>query len=308
MKPLTKRMFAALLLLFFTVLPALAQGQAFDVKLWLNGLPNSNGQDGGSYDISDPEYKPAMRVFLPAKDKSTGRAILCIPGGGYARTSYVNYTKTWIPFYLGHGIAVITLHYRIPKGKCEVTLSDAYEAMRMVKTYAKEWNIDPENIGIQGLSAGGHLASSLVTHAPENLRPAFQILIYPVISFDKQYDFIHQGSRDNFIGKDPVPAKKASKKEKNAYRKAQAHVDSLAVLYSNEKQVSKNDPRAFIAASDDDKLVMNSILYYSALHRKGVPAELHIYPSGGHGWHIDDGKFPYSDLVKDELLKWLSSF
>ena len=287
---------------------AKAQQAPFDVKLWENGLPNSNGHDGGSYAMDDKNYKPVIRVFLPEKEIATGRAIVCYPGGGYAQTSPERYSQTWAPFYNKLGIAFIALHYRVPHRQPEVTISDALEAFAQTRKHAKEWNINPEDIGIQGVSAGGHLASTVATHFQDSTKAAFQILIYPVISFEDAY--VHQGSRSNFIGTKPILKEGVTAMEKQKYEKELAKYNELKELYSNEKQVSNKTPRAFIAASNDDKLAMNSILYYTALHNNQVPVVLHVHASGGHGWHINEagGKFVYSKLVEDELTGWLNSF
>ena len=136
----------------------------------------------------------------------------------------------------------------------------------MVRDSAGVWNLNPYDIGIMGSSAGGHLASTIATHTRPELRPDFQILFYPVITMDKSYT--HMGSHDNLLGKDAS--------------------GELETAFSNEKQVTKETPRAFIAYSDDDKTVppANGVNYYLSLHKNHVPAVLHIYASGGHGWGI----------------------
>ena len=146
---------------------------------------------------------------------------------------------------------------------------DAQQAMRMVREKASQWNIQPNKIGIMGFSAGGHLAATLSTHFEKNTRPDFSVLIYPVISMDK--NITHMGSRNNLVGKHPT--------------------DDMIKLYSNELQVTANTPPSFlIHASDDDAVpVENSLLYYQALHKNNVPTELHIYPKGGHGFGLANG-------------------
>lgn len=285
-----------------------AQEAYFEVKLWEQGLPNTNGSDFGGYGPDEVNYKPTMRVFLPQKPIANGKAIVCFPGGGYAQTNPERYGETWAPFYNKLGIAFIVLHYRMPKGKSAVTISDAIEAYKQTKLHAKEWGINPDKIGIQGVSAGGHLASTLATHYQEKLNFPFQILIYPVITLQDPYT--HKGSRDNFIGKMPEPKLPSTKASRQAYLQAKEKYNRLKNYYSNELQVTARTPRAFIAASDDDRLAMNSILYYAALNKNKVPAVLHSYPSGGHGWHINtkDDKFAFAGLVEAELKAWLESF
>lgn len=182
---------------------------------------------------------------------------------------------------------MIVLKYRMPKGDRTLPISDAEAAMKMVRDSADVWNLNPNDIGIMGSSAGGHLASTIATHAPEALRPNFQILFYPVITMDKS--FTHMGSHDNLLGKD-------------------ASAD-LEKEFSNEKQVTKETPRAFIVYSDDDKVVppANGVNYYLALNKKGVPSVLHIYPTGGHGWGIRED-FLYKSEMQNRLTSWLRSF
>ena len=159
--------------------------------------------------------------------------------------------------------------------------------MKTVRDSADVWNLNPNDIGIMGSSAGGHLASTIATHAKPELRPNFQILFYPVITMDKSYT--HMGSHNNLLGKDASA--------------------ELETEYSNEKQVTKDTPRAFIVYSDDDKVVppANGVNYYLALNKNNVPSVLHIYPSGGHGWGIRED-FLYKSEMLNELTSWLRSF
>ena len=269
--------------------PVVAQCTAkeFNVDLWTNGLPNTNGIDHTPFDDNTQNYKPSLRVFLPQKEVSTGRIIIACPGGAYGGLAYNHEGYDWAPFFNELGIAFAVLKYRMPRGVKEVPFSDAEEAIRLVKEKAKEWNINPADIGIMGSSAGGHLASTIATHIKQDLRPAFQVLFYPVITMDKS--FTHMGSRDNLLGKD------VSQK--------------LEELYSNEKQVTSETPRAFIVFSDDDDAVptKNGAYYYLALKEKKVPASLYIYPSGGHGWGCNKD-FKYHKEMQQDLKAWLASF
>ena len=285
-----------------------AQSSVIEVKLWENGLPNSNGHDDGGYGLHDSNYKPIIQAYLPDPEKATGRAIVCFPGGGYLQSQPDHYANDWAPYYNELGIALIVLHYRLPYHHPEVTISDAMEAFRQTRLHAKQWHINPEDIGLQGLSAGGHLASTLATHYQDSLRAAFQVLIYPVISFEDPY--AHTGSRSNFIGEAPVLEANASEADKKAFAINKAAYDKKVALYSNEKQVSQHTPRTFLAVSQNDRLVSNSVLFYQALIQHQVPAVLHTYPTGGHGWHIHvkNNKFEYADLVAAELKAWLASF
>lgn len=251
--------------------------------LLLTGLQVSAQSTPKPFDIE----QPSLRVFLPAPELATGRAVVACPGGGYSGLAVNHEGYDWAPYFNKQGIALIVLKYRMPKGDRTLPISDAEAAMKMVRDSADVWNLNPNDIGIMGSSAGGHLASTIATHAPEALRPNFQILFYPVITMDKS--FTHMGSHDNLLGKD-------------------ASVD-LEKEFSNEKQVTKETPRAFIVYSDDDKVVppANGVNYYLALNKKGVPSVLHIYPTGGHGWGIRED-FLYKSEMQNELTSWLRSF
>ena len=251
--------------------------------LLLTGLQVSAQSTPKPFDIE----QPSLRVFLPAPELATGRAVVACPGGGYSGLAVNHEGYDWAPYFNKQGIALIVLKYRMPKGDRTLPISDAEAAMKMVRDSADVWNLNPNDIGIMGSSAGGHLASTIATHAPEALRPNFQILFYPVITMDKS--FTHMGSHDNLLGKD-------------------ASAD-LEKEFSNEKQVTKETPRAFIVYSDDDKVVppANGVNYYLALNKKGVPSVLHIYPTGGRGWGIRED-FLYKSEMQNELTSWLRSF
>lgn len=230
---------------------------------------------------------PEIAVFLPSKKTATGQAVIICPGGGYAYLSY-NWEGTDVAKLLNaKGIAAIVLKYRLPNSKSNITpnlspLMDAKRAMRIVRANADKWNIKKNNIGIMGFSAGGHLASTLATHFDEgdmqsrdsieqqSSRPDFAVLIYPVISMTKK--IMHTGSRNNLIGDHPD--------------------STLSNLYSNELQVTKQTPPTFLLHATDDRTVPveNSLLFYQALRDNGVPAEMHIFPSGGHGFGLAIGK------------------
>lgn len=263
------------------------QGEPFIIDLWENGLPNSNGMESKGYDDKKYNFKPSIRVYLPVNTSAPTKAVVICPGGGYNHLAIRHEGYDWGAFFNAHGIAAIVLKYRTPYGNHEVPVSDAYEAIRLTKEHANEWNINPDCIGIMGSSAGGHLASTVATHATENLKPAFQILFYPVITMDPE--LTHNGSRKRFLGENPT--------------------EEMEKLYSNEFQVKEDTPRAFIVLSDDDKTVkpINSIKYYTALKEKNVPAAMYIYPDGGHGWGIK-GSFKYQAEMLIELKTWLLTF
>jgi len=234
---------------------------------------------------NEDNYNPFIRVFLPAKEKSTRRAVVICPGGGYSGVAIGYEGYSWANYFNKQGIVAIVLKYRLPKGNYKIPVSDAEAALKMVNDSAKVWNINPDDVGIMGFSAGGHLAATIATHTLAPLKPKFQILYYPVITMDKTYT--HMGSHDNLIGKD------ASKE--------------LEDLYSNEKQINKDTPPAFIVLTAVDQIVApdNGINYYRELIRKGVFATLHIYPTGAHG-SCSNESYKYYDEILSELSMWLS--
>ncbi len=258
-------------------MPVCAQ-QKFEMNLWPQGAPNSNG---------DAADSAKVWVYLPKKEAATGRAVVICPGGGYSHLAMSHEGHDWAPFFNNMGIAAVVLKYRMPHGNREVPVSDAEEAMRLVRRNAQSWGVDAQDVGIMGSSAGGHLASTIATQATGDAAPDFQILFYPVITM--MPDITHKGSHDNFLGPE------AKKKDEHKY--------------SNDLQVSRVTPRAYIALSDDDHVVLpaNGVNYYIELYRHDVPATLHVYPSGGHGWGNRDS-FMFHNEMQLDLKAWLRSF
>jgi acetyl esterase/lipase len=283
-----KKILFFMLSFLISTLKLSAQQEAFNMDLWPNGLPNSNGIDQSQpYDDSKQNFKPSIRVFLPDADKATGLAVVCCPGGGYSHLAMDHEGYEWASFFNERGIALIVLKYRMPHANPDVPISDAKEALRVVRENAQKWNIDPQKVGIMGSSAGGHLASTVSTHSDMLTAPAFQILFYPVITMDPA--FTHLGSHNNLLGK-------------NAKKKQE-------MLFSNDAQVNRTTPRAWIALSDDDTVVLpaNGFNYYFECYRHDVEASLHVYPSGGHGWGIRPA-FRFHTEMMAELKAWLQSF
>lgn len=264
---------------------ALSQ-EKMTMELWPKGAPNANG---------DENDKAELTVYLPDAKKATGRAVVCCPGGGYTHLAMDHEGHQWATFFNNQGIALIVLKYRMPHGNPQIPVSDAEQAMKLVRMNAVEWHIDRNNVGIMGFSAGGHLASTIATHSKGEASPDFQILFYPVITMDP--GFTHKGSHDNLLG-----TVAESKKEQKEMRR-------LEFEYSNELQVNRTTPRAFIALSDDDKAVpaANGFNYYQQLYKHDVSASLHIYPTGGHGWGYRES-FAYHYQMLFELKAWLQSF
>lgn len=255
--------------------------QPLELKLWLEGMPNDNGmtcqEENGVLYVGEP----TLTVY-PATE-GNGMAIVACPGGGYGKLAMDHEGKDMAAWFNNQGITYAVLKYRMPNGHKEVPLSDARQAMRILRHRAGEWQL--KRIGIMGFSAGGHLASTVATHfEDEESHPDFQILFYPVISMDPEYT--HRGTHDNLLGKQPA------KEEEDDF--------------SNELHVDGNTPPAFILHSSDDRSVpvAHSLNYYMALLRHQVPATLHIYPIGGHGWGYRDS-FTYKREWTGELEKWL---
>ena len=268
--------------------------------MWSAGAPNHNGMDEPEekYDgvrvrnVSEAE----MYVYLPAKEINTGAAVVICPGGGYRIEAMDHEGYEMAEWLKTKGIAGIVLKYRLPYGHHEIPSGDARHAMRIVRKNAKEWGINPDKIGIAGSSAGGHLASTVGTvfdsgdknssNPVEQLscRPDFMLLLYPVISFSEEIG--HMGSRKNLIG------------ETNDWK--------LAKQYSNELNVSANTPPTFLVLADDDKTVMpqNSIVFYSKLKEYNVPAEIHIFQLGGHGFGMTKKNLPV-DQWPNLFYSWL---
>lgn len=276
MKNILKALPALLFLLCSSVVSAATKPIVLD--LWPKGAPEKS---------SDLKDTARVYVYLPDVKHVTGRAVVICPGGGYAMLAMEHEGTDWAEFFTSQGIAAIVLKYRMPHGNRKVPVSDAMEAMRLVRRNAKEWRIDVDQVGIMGSSAGGHLASVVATMGKGNAAPNFQILFYPVITMNP--GFTHIGSHDNFIGKD---ARKKTEQE-----------------YSTDRQVSRVTPRAYILLSDDDHTVLpaNGVNYYLACYRHDVPASLHVYPTGGHGWGMKQS-FPYHIEMLLDFKAWLNSF
>jgi acetyl esterase/lipase len=258
--------------------------------------PGSRGSwDYGLSNVS----RPTLTVFLPEKNKATGMGVVVCPGGGYIHLAMGHEGIEIARMLNENGIAAFVLKYRLPSDSTMVDktigpLQDAQRAIQLVRQRAKEWGVDTTRVGIMGFSAGGHLASTAGTHFQRttipndthvSLRPDFMILIYPVISFSDSIG--HRGSRDNLIGKDPSP--------------------SLITEYSNELQVTAQTPPAFIVHAEDDRTVpvANSIHFYESLLHNKVPAELHIYPRGGHGYGLHNSTT--KDQWAERLQNWLAT-
>lgn len=294
-----KHSFTILMIILTMVM---ANAQDYTLKVWPAGPPDDNG-------ITLPEEKydgvrvrnvtvPEMYVFLPAKEKNPGAAVLICPGGGYQILAMDHEGYDMARWFAERGVAGIVLKYRMPNGHHQIPSGDARRAMRIVRSRAAEWGIDPSKLGIAGSSAGGHLASTVGTRfdtgnpdaavAEERFscRPDFMLLLYPVITFREEFG--HMGSRKNLIG--------------------QGNDINMVRFYSNELHVTRDTPPAFLVLADDDKSVVprNSVEFYSALKENGIPAEMHIYQKGGHGFGLRQNNIP-ADHWPFLFMDWLKA-
>jgi len=260
------------------------------LPLWSNGAPGALGHS--TNDI------PTITPFLAPADKATGAAIVVCPGGGYG--GLASHEGADYALYLNqHGITAFVLKYRLGSHgyRHPRMLEDAQRAIRLARARAVEWNINPRRVGIMGSSAGGHLASTALTHFDagkpdatdpverQSSRPDLGILCYPVISLGPN---THLGSKNNLLGKEPSA--------------------ELVELLSNEKQVSRDTPPCFIWHTAEDKVVKveNSLEFAAALQRNGVPFDLHVYQKGPHGLGLQD-KPPFNHVHPwaRDLIFWL---
>jgi len=301
-------------LLALGVIPALfgamTDANPFTLPLWEGPPPNSQP-------VGEPEQRvqegdilwvrhvrnPSVEVRLPARGNATGQAVVVCPGGGYGGLAYDWEGTDFAGWLNSHGIAAIILRYRLPVDgdtahqKWLCPLLDAQRAIRLTRAHAADWGINPAKVGIMGFSAGGHLASTAGTHFDAGnkeatdpvdrlgSRPDFMILVYPVISMLKETT--HANSRVNLLGPDPA--------------------DELVQRYSNELQVTAETPPTFLVHAGDDGAVpvKNSLLFYDALVAHRVPAELHLYPLGGHGFSFALGKGRLRDWTQ-LCARWLA--
>ena len=256
-----------------------------------------SNKDGVAEDIRKVTV-PTLTAYFADQEKSNGTSVIICPGGGYGMLAINKEGFKVAEWFNSLGINAFVLKYRLPsdlimKNKTVAPLQDAQEAIRLVRRNAIKWNLNPNKIGIMGFSAGGHLAATLATHYDDKVytpsdttsaKPNFSILIYPVISM--QEGVTHQGSKDNLLGKN-----------------AQGEIVDK---YSNEKQITVSTPKTFLVHATDDKAVPveNSINYYLALKKEKVPAEMHLYENGGHGFGL--GVKGTNTFWPETCKKWLA--
>jgi acetyl esterase/lipase len=243
--------------------------------------------------------RPTITLYLPKTPDANRAAVIILPGGGYRGVSIVKEGHEVAAQFTQMGIAAFVVKYRTPspehmRDRTLGPLQDAQQAIHLVREHASEWNIDPNRIGLMGFSAGGHLASTAATRFDKpvlkewqgtNLRPDFVMLIYPVISMSSA--ITHAGSRQMLLGDTPS--------------------DDVVREFSNELAVTDKTPPTFLvhAASDPAVPVANSLRFFEALNAKKVPAELIVYPEGGHGFGLHNSTT--TDQWIDRCRQWLLS-
>ncbi len=274
------------------------------IPLYTDSIPNSTGYQMVEIPMknSTETYglrkisQPALSVFRPVSP--TGSAVIICPGGGYYFESTLAEGIRIAEAFTKRGVTAFVLKYRLPsdsimRDKRIGPLQDAQQAIKLVREKATDWHIDPNKVGIMGFSAGGHLASTAATHfnktyipnrAATSLRPDFLVLIYPVISMTEA--LAHKGSRDLLLG--PAPTAETVR------------------LFSNEQQVTSQTPPTWLTHTGDDTVVpvANSIQFYQALVSHKVPAEMHLYPAGNHGFVL---KQPTDEWMQP-LFAWMKKY
>jgi acetyl esterase/lipase len=293
------------------IAPAAPLENLQEIPMWPNDPPGS-AQFPAPQEILERSKDPAVRdravlaitnpellVYRP--ERPNGTALLVTPGGAYQRVVIDKEAEEIAPRFTQSGVTVFRLVYRLP-GRAQATdapLMDAQRAMRLIRANAAEWGLDSARIGILGFSAGGHLAAQLAngfdrqTYAPVDdadrlsARPDFLALGYPVITMDEA--FTHATSRRELIGETPST--------------------EVITAYSNEQHVTRNTPQAFLFHADDDAdvPVTNSLVFYQALRRAGVPTEMHIFRQGGHGFSLRFAVGLPAAQWPDLMLNWMRS-
>ncbi|HEA28409.1 MAG TPA: alpha/beta hydrolase [Leeuwenhoekiella sp.] len=303
-KPILKKTIFLSILLFGIIYPV--QSQREIISLWKSDIPGGKSDatykeeqqmEGGKLVGVNRVTQPEMTVFKP--EEPNGTAVVICPGGGYGHLAIDKEGFKIAEWFNERGITAFVLKYRLPSDlimddKTIGPLQDAQQAIRLVRKNAKQYSIDTTKIGIMGFSAGGHLASTLSTHYNDNVykatnalsaKPDFAILLYPVISM--MAGITHQGSRENLLGTNPSAA--------------------TIERFSNEKQVTGKTPVTFLVHAADDGAVpvANSIEYFMALNKNKVPAEMHVYENGGHGFGL--GTQATNNSWPDALELWLTT-
>ncbi len=294
-----------LVLLISSLIVATVVHAQQEMPLYSGAVPNSKAAPNKENAVTKDNVTriskvsvPTLTVYKPANPN--GMSVIICPGGGYGILAFDKEGTRVAEEMNKWGVTAFVLKYRLPDDTTNIDrsiapLQDAQQAVRLVRSKATEWGLKKDKIGIMGFSAGGHLASTAATHFTSNadatnkdttsVRPDFAVLIYPVISFDST--ITHKGSRNNLVG-------------------ATASAEQIK-LYSNELQVTAKTPPSFLVHAGDDGAVPveNSIRYYQACVKYKVPAEMHLYPKGGHGFGMYNKTT--TDNWMERLKNWLTT-
>lgn len=246
-------------------------GEGETLLLWPEGVPDAKG--------SSEKDQPTVTVFLPDEEKSNGTGVVVFPGGGYSHLAMDHEGYQVAQWLNGIGVAAFVVKYRLgERYRHPAQLADGQRALRFVRSNAHDWGVSSNKIGVLGFSAGGHLASTVGTHFDpvhsnagdpvdkQHSRPDFMVLVYPVITM--QMDYTHEGSRHHLLGDKPD--------------------QELVDLLSNEQQVTDQTPPTFIihGSNDTGVPVQNSLQFYEALLEFDIPAEMHLFEDGPHGFGL----------------------
>ena len=274
-----------------------------ELPLWEGVPPGSEAFTGEENYVTTPHgwltgvSRPTLTIYRPTAERSTGAAVVIFPGGGYSGQAIDHEGHDVARWLCDRGVVGVVSSYRCGGGVHQhpVPMNDAQRAIQLVRSKATEWGMDPAKIGAMGFSAGGHLTATVTTqwidadpHADESLRrvssrPDFSVLVYGVISF--RDEVTHKGSRQNLLGAEPTEAQ-------------------IAALSADERVTKQTPPSFLVHSADDDAVPLaNSQRFYDACVAHGVPAELHLYESGGHGYGME-AKGPNWAVA---LEAWLAS-
>ena len=295
-----KSVFLAILSILFVATSSWAQKPAElkhkadeVVKVWNNQTAPHSNEESADEEVDKRGFvghtsQTDLFIYKANKSKNSRRCIVVVPGGGYSRVCITKEGFKLAEWLSSEGITAIVVKYRLPNyGHKEVPLEDAQAALRYAREHATELDIDPTQVGIMGSSAGGHLAAYTSTFTPDEQKPNFAVLFYPVITGTTWQT--HMGTFNRLLGKERTP--------------------EMTERYSLENRVTATTPPTILLLSDDDRVVppLNSIRYYEALKHYGVKSTMYIFPSGGHGWAGDDGNFKYEKEYKHLILDWLNT-
>lgn len=288
-----------LVLALAAMLPPLTRAADNIIPIWPEGVPNAQPNGGDEYEKDGRIFnvqRPTLTFYAPDPAKANGTAVIICPGGGYVRLAIGHEGGDIAQWLRSLGVTTFVLKYRLGEYGQPAPLQDVLRAIRLVRSRAAEFHIAPDRIGVFGGSAGGHVATCAgtlydlpagKTGAPLDAvsgRPDFLMLVYPVVTMKDPY--VHAGSRRHLLGENPSP--------------------ELIAQWSTEDHVTKDTPPTFLMHTQEDQTVPceNSILFYEALRRAGVPAELHLYEKGAHGVGMAPGHGTTSDWPQ-QAAAWL---